>query len=415
MNNTELVNYLANIIKVIRADGVLSPREEAIYTEICREMKAQRKEISAAEKLAIDEKYIMQPVGRFSDKIRNLEDMIIVSLADGNIEIKEKDLVIQFAKQIGITQEQINLILKECKVRIEKHGVGSVCSKCNAFIPPAAKFCPGCGAAVEEQKANKQLEFNYPREGIAVEFAESTSATFETALKVASSAPDFQKCVRNNKQWYLAVWPITQFMNAVELAENLKGIRNRKVYIDGVLTAQEEVFGFVWCLENRKKAFKPEHYCFGIDSDGNQMNLWGCIQMQMGWNSWEEWLSFGHFKGKDLFVFDKERILHSLKVNSQKVRFCPFLRPRLIDAVFELLPDTVRVDMRSCWKYRESYNESPNSIKVTIKENTDGYTFTREFYADGVQPVGYTVAKEILTAAFHKSGVQDVSVKSLLG
>lgn len=412
MNNAELINYLANIVKVIRADGVLSPREEAVYLDICKELKAHKKDIRGADKLAIDETYTVLPVGQFSDKVRNLEDLILVSLADGNIDIKEKSLIVQFAKQIGITQEQISLILKECKVKMEKSSISSICSKCNVSIPPGAKFCPGCGAAVGGQEATKQLEFNYPHEGVAIEFAESTSANFEMAIKIASSAPDFQKCLRSKKQWYLATWAKAQFMNAVELAENLKGIRNRKVYIDGKMTEWNEVFGFIWCLRNREEAYKPSMYCFGKDE--NQLNLWGCNQIRMAWNGWAEWWSYGKFEAKNIFVFDKERIRHNLKTNLQHVRFCPYIRRDLIEAVFELIPNNVKVDNRLGWKYKEDYERGPNSIKVTIKEKEDGYTHTNEFYADGVQPVGYDIAKEILQKAFKKCSIQDVSIKDLL-
>ncbi len=412
MTNKELVIYLANIMKIIRADGVLSSSEQSLYDKICKELKAKKKDIQEAEKMAIEDKYLPAPVGCFSCKIQNLESMILVSLADGKIDINEKKAIVEFSKKTGINQEQLNLILKEAKTKLSEKNTMAICPKCKVDIPPNAKFCPECGCTCDglSETGGEHLEFSYPREGISIEFAESTSATFDMALSVASSAPDFQKCIRNKKQWYLATWSQEQIMAAVELAENLKGMRNRKVYLNGKLSDWDAIFDFAWCMKQCDKAYKPTEYCFGVDE--NRLNIWGCRQIKMDWIEWAEWLSYGSFKKKDVFVFDKKRIEYQLKTNYHRIRFCPHLRHRLIPAVLELLPSQIKIDQR-LWKYKESYGEGPNSIKIVVKEKEDGYTLTNEFYTDGVRPVGYSVAKEILTKALKKAGIQDVNIKSL--
>ena len=134
----------------------------------------------------------------------------------------------------------------------------------------------------------------------------------------------------------------------------------------------------------------------------------------MNWTEWADWFSYGHFRGKDIFVFDKKKISHELKNNMHQFRFCPFLRSKLIETVFKLLPDDVRVSKGSGWQYRENYQETPNSIKIVEKVKYEGFTDTNEFYADGVTPIGFKIAKEILQKALNQCGIGDLEVENII-
>lgn len=81
--------------------------------------------------------------------------------------------------------------------------------------------------------------------------------------------------------------------------------------------------------------------------------------------------------------------------------------------MLDLLPAEVKISSRSGWKYKESHEQTPTSIKVVQKEKEDGYTYTNEFHSDGVKPVGHAVASQILTKAFNACGVVDVKIKEL--
>ena len=52
MNATEIQQYLANVIAVVRADNVLSPKEESALLEIRLELKAKKADMNRGEKLA---------------------------------------------------------------------------------------------------------------------------------------------------------------------------------------------------------------------------------------------------------------------------------------------------------------------------------------------------------------------------
>jgi len=181
--------------------------------------------------------------------------------------------------------------------------------------------------------------------------------------------------------------------------------------MNGKELAWDEVFGFLSCMRQRQTAYRPVLYCFGTDE--KQPNLCGCRQANMEWTGWARWLSYGRFTRGDRFVLDKQRIRHELNSNIHTFRFCPYMRHSLMEAILELLPAEVTVSQRHGWGYKETYEQTPDSIKVVQKEREGGYTYKREFYADGITPVGFQVGYDILRKALKKCGIADVDAKSV--
>lgn len=414
MDRALIPQYVANVLAVARSNSVIGDSQRTSVDDICSEIGGKKTDMKAAEKLAESSDFTPKPVGRFSDKIRNIEDMLYVALVDGDLEENEIDAIIPFIKQVGLSQDIVDTMLADGQTRVDARKTTTVCPSCGATAGGDAKFCPECGTSiVASTSAEKlvQVEFNYPQCGISIEFAESSSANFGAALEIAKNAPDFQICEKSRKQWYLATWPQEEITDVLSLIEALKGLRNRKAYVDGEVVQWDEIFGFSWCFRQRQQAYRPGEYCFGIDDD--RLNIWGCRQAHMDWTSWADWLGHGKFKSKDVFIFDKDRIRHELETNLYRVRFCPCLRTDLVSTVLELLPDQVRVGEGTGWTYKKEYEQGPVSIKIVQKQVQDGFVYKDEFWANGVSPIGISVAAEILKKAFQKCGVKDVTPKML--
>ncbi len=413
MNDNDVVQYLANVLAVARSDDVLGPQEEAAIEQVRTDIGAKKKDLKDAQKLAEREDSQPVPVGRYSERIRNLEDMVFIALVDRELDPSEKQTILGFAKQLEVTQDQVKRIVAETKDRCRTKQGQMPCPGCGASVAATAKFCPECGRAIAPAPAcqGTKVAFDYPTRGIAIEFAESTAASFDSALEVARSSPGFQECERSRKRWFLASWLEANVSAAIPLAEHLKGIRNRKAYMNGKELAWDEVFGFLSCMRQRQTAYRPVLYCFGTDE--KQPNLCGCRQANMEWTGWARWLSYGRFTRGDRFVLDKQRIRHELNSNIHTFRFCPYMRHSLMEAILELLPAEVTVSQRHGWGYKETYEQTPDSIKVVQKEREGGYTYKREFYADGITPVGFQVGYDILRKALKKCGIADVDAKSV--
>ena len=148
MTNEEKVIYLANVVLISAVDGEVTPIEAKAIDSIRNEIGATEPHLHKALTAVSQGDHKITPIGRFSDKIRNLEDMIWVSLTDGQFHKSEKPEVLSFAKSVKISQDQLTEILTESKLRIKSQDSSLKCTSCNNEIPPESKFCPICGAKV---------------------------------------------------------------------------------------------------------------------------------------------------------------------------------------------------------------------------------------------------------------------------
>jgi len=154
--------------------------------------------------------------------------------------------------------------------------------------------------------------------------------------------------------------------------------------------------------------------------DEKRLNIWGCKNARMDWAKWSDWFSYGSFKKGGLlksghiFAFDKKRIRHELETNLYRFRFCPHLNFKLIEAVLENLPDEVEVKPKGDWTYKRDYDESPGSIKIKEKTVEDGYSYTDEYHASGVEPRTPAIGLAILKKAFSTAGADSSGLKGVL-
>ena len=149
MTKEDKVLYLANVALISAVDGEISPLEAQAIECVSEEIGATKDDLREALTSVAHGEHQITPVGRFSDKIKNLEDMIFVSLSDGELSKPEKPEVISFAKSIMITQDMITKIVSESKIRLEARKAFMICTSCNNEIPAGSKFCPHCGTKVE--------------------------------------------------------------------------------------------------------------------------------------------------------------------------------------------------------------------------------------------------------------------------
>ena len=232
------------------------------------------------------------------------------------------------------------------------------------------------------------------------------------------AAQGFQTCQKGKKTWHLAAYPSGSLGETLPLVEALSGIRNRRVYFDGVEKPWDEVFGFAWCALQRETAYRPVEYCFGKDE--NRINPWGCKQAQMDWTDWAGWFSYGRWEkgglvgGKVQWRFDKARIKHELDTNLLGYRLCSHFRANLAEAVIRHLPDTALPGSDANWQYNRQFEEVPGTIKIVEKERADGFVYTNEYWSDGVRPKGLRVLGDILARALADTASDEISVQALL-
>jgi hypothetical protein len=420
IDDDQRVAYLANLLAVARADGSISPNETQAIEDAQKRIGAKKSLLKKAETVVEASEYLPEPVGTFSTKIANLEDMVLVSLVDGVLDQTEKPVVLEFARKVGITNDQLKLILAQAKASVASSRATRTCPGCSASVARATKFCPECGGSLEQTdtEAAVPVAYSIPSEGVAIEFAESTASGFADAVRRAQEAPIRASCVKGKKTWYMAAWPRANIVEATRLIEDLKGMRNRKVWVDGKESRWDDVFGFAWCSALRNSAYRPLEYCFGVDE--KRLNIWGCKNAGMDWVKWSEWFSYGSFKKRgmlkkqNVFAFDKKRIRHELETSLFRFRYCPHLNFHLIEKVIDLLPDEVEVNPDGPWVYKQDYDESPGCIRIKETVGEGGYSYTNEYFSSGVAPRSPELGLQILKKALQSCGGDAAKIKDIL-
>ena len=412
----DAIPFFANIALVVHADGTLSASELGQMEKIRKELRIKKSEYNTALRLVETGGYRLTPVGSFADQVKNLEYILRVAYADDELSKNEVSVILSFCKAIGINQDQLNRLRNEAVASLKQ--AGKLCPQCGTESPSDAIFCPKCGAGIASQTEAVQTQFQIPAKGIAIEFADSTAASFPKAVELAKGTSGYQTCQRGKKMWFLTTFATGQIMDALPLIECLSGLRNKTLYLDGEIKLWDEVFAFSGCAATRDTQLHPVEYCFG--KTYNRLNPWGCQLAKMDWTGWADWFSYGQWEKSDWlgqdyqWRFDKKRIRHELEASLYRYRFCPYLKTELVAAVLRHFPEVAIPGEDSAWGYRTVYEETPGAIKIVQQEGAGSYVFTREFWSDGVFPKGLSGLNEILSMALRDLKMREPSLSSLL-
>jgi uncharacterized tellurite resistance protein B-like protein len=117
LTEQEQINYLANVVALAHADASLSPKETAAIEEARLALGAKKGILNAATKAVESGSYTIAPVGDFATRIRNIADMLYVCYVDGELADDEKKAIATLCRAVGLTQEQLNLMVKEAIAR----------------------------------------------------------------------------------------------------------------------------------------------------------------------------------------------------------------------------------------------------------------------------------------------------------
>lgn len=116
MDEEEKTRYLSNVYLVIAADGEVDNEESRLFELVTRGIRAGVEEQNQAKQSA-DKKLQTNVAQRWSDRIRNLEDMMFVAYANQKIDPSERELIVEYARSLDIEQSQLNQIKEEAKAR----------------------------------------------------------------------------------------------------------------------------------------------------------------------------------------------------------------------------------------------------------------------------------------------------------
>ena len=119
MTQDQQIQYLANVYYIARADENFQVEEDYLLQDIAKSIGAGYLETRKALDLSIAQDFKVTFPARLSDRIRNLEDMLLVAYYDKKLQHMEKEIIVTYAKQLGINKSQFDIIREETKKRLQ--------------------------------------------------------------------------------------------------------------------------------------------------------------------------------------------------------------------------------------------------------------------------------------------------------
>ncbi len=120
MTQQEQIRYLANIYFLAHADGSFEVGEDDILQDIAKGIGAGYLETRKALDMISEKDFAIRLPVRYSEKFRCLEDMLFAAMSDSRLHHLEKEVILNYSKKLGITQQQLDIIMAETKERVKQ-------------------------------------------------------------------------------------------------------------------------------------------------------------------------------------------------------------------------------------------------------------------------------------------------------
>ncbi len=149
MTGAERVRYLANLLHAVEgraARGAAAP----LLRRIAEEIGAGAEELAAAEAVAGAPGDTPAYPARYSDRVRNVEDLLLVAMLDERFSPGERKVILEAQRAVGIDPAAWSRIAAECRARMAEYADRSEFAACARRRRDAAhpdRYCHGAGTA----------------------------------------------------------------------------------------------------------------------------------------------------------------------------------------------------------------------------------------------------------------------------
>jgi len=117
MDKSERLKYLASIYKLVVADGDVAKDEEKAFEQITKDIGGEYFDRISAVNMAKKSEFEVWVPARYSDRVRIIEDMLYMAIADQKLRTPEKEILSAFAREIGVSKKLFSELQKEVKAR----------------------------------------------------------------------------------------------------------------------------------------------------------------------------------------------------------------------------------------------------------------------------------------------------------
>ena len=366
----ERAEYLANVLSVMDSGRHPSRREAVVLDYIAREIGADKSDLRRARDVLTTSEHRLHMLPDSDARLPNLEHMVMLALADGNVDGHEAEPIEKIARALSYSQIDINMMVRRAKSKLQKLGGSS---------------------AQPTRTISRRKRSSTTDVPVARRWKEPSTGSQEQAARAKPKAVPAPVAVTSPP-------PPEPESDPVPPAEPLPPPVQQ--------AAPNPVEA---CRKNRQASLNPEEYCFGCGS--GRINIWGCRLIGMDWVPGAEWFRSGYFRDDATFVFDKADLVKRVTFGFRACQSCPHIHIEHIETAFELLPS------RACtigrWTHHKAERGDPHAKKVVVKKNLHGCETRQQMLVDGVSPVGTRGALKIIKQAVRKSRVAGLDHKLL--
>ena len=106
MPSQDATNCLKNLMQLMCCDGKIHPKEKAFLGKAAKELAVSVDDWNALLKDVLRDNIPYYQISDRTKAIAALQAMIVMAKADGNVDEKEKQFALQFAKSIGVSRAE---------------------------------------------------------------------------------------------------------------------------------------------------------------------------------------------------------------------------------------------------------------------------------------------------------------------
>lgn len=366
LSHSDKATYLANVLSVAKSDGKDTREEARVFQAIAERIGAEQRHFMAAQRLLRKGRYSLGYVRSRPLRMANVQDMVMIALADGTLEDEESKPIEGFAAQLRLDQQEMDKLVNRARSELEEV------------------------LAAEEAPPSKQ-PFDSPGEAAGAP-PPSVPQSEPEPPPVPEPEPEPEP------------EPPTADLEPQPEEEIEK--KEPPEEIQGIMAEASAVEA---CIRAHDASEEPRSYCFGACSD--TINPWGCRLAQMNWEIDEEWFELGNWRDDATFEFDRDAIREKLEENLAAASICPHLKKDYVEAAIKALPTVASIWGR--WQHRESDIGIPGARSVSVNEYVHGVSVTAERIVRGVDPVGRREALKLIVRASRRSGTEQPVVELL--
>lgn len=363
---TERAAYLANVLSISKSQEEMNDTESQVLQGVITGLDATWDDVQKAHRMLANGTTSLRRMRSQHVKRDNIEDMIAMALADGDLTAGETEPIERLTEMLGYSQADMDLLVKRAETTLSKIKAAGVPPVPATPMKPR-ELAPEPIAAVAPQPAPAPQPKPAPPP--------------PAPEPVAPPKPRAQPEPKPQPPAPTPTAPQSPTQKAT-VAD---------------------------CQKCRSQAQHPSEYCFGLGS--GRVNVWGCRLMNMDWTPGVDWLLDGSFRDDDTFVFDHKATARRIEGAVERVKACPHLALEVVEGALKRLPK--RASTWGRWNYRECKVTEEGAMHVDAVTYMHGQRLSERKTVYGLDPDGIAGALKIIRRTLNNTSAKKIDTDLL--